>query len=106
MWRQKRQAAILKAMGVKKGFPDILIFDRPPARPGYVGVALEMKRARGGRLSAEQEQWLAILRFLGWYTDAPAGADAARQVLGWYTSTPEGADAARQVLEELGFDTP
>ena len=81
MWRDKRQAAILKAMGVKKGFPDFLIFDRPPAHQEYVGTVLEMKKASGGRLSPEQQQWLWDLKQLVWLAGVAEGADAARKFL-------------------------
>ena len=81
MWRDKRQAAILKAMGVQAGVPDFLIFDVPMEIRGYRGVALEMKRARGGKTSKNQEEWLEILENLNWYVGVAAGADAARDLL-------------------------
>lgn len=77
--------AKLKAQGVKAGFPDLIIFDIPPKRPGYRGVAIEMKRL-DGRATEVQKEWLKKLKELG-----------------WFAVVCEGADKAIKVLEELGF---
>lgn len=45
-------ATRLKAEGVKRGFPDLLIF-----LPNGVNVALELKARSGGRVSPEQREW-------------------------------------------------
>ena len=85
----KRHVAVakkLKAEGVKPGVPDILIFDRPPAHPSYVGVAIEMQRKKRGQVSEHQQNWLRWLDFRGWKTAVCNGAD----------------DAIRR-LEELGY---
>jgi hypothetical protein len=83
MFRTGREAAILKAMGVEAGVPDFLIFDAPfcGQEPALVGTALEMKRARGGRLSKKQKKWLEELNKRGWFTAVVDGADAARALL-------------------------
>ncbi len=65
----------LRAAGVRSGVPDILIFDRVPTRPDVRGIALEVKRARGGKVSDNQREWLEVLTGLGWecrvvYSDA------------------------------------
>ncbi len=75
-----------KRLGVKPGVPDILIFDRPPLYPENVGVAIELKRQKGGRVTPEQIAWLEDLK--------------AR---GWAVAVCQGAMEAIRVLQELGF---
>ncbi len=48
----------LKAMGLKKGVPDICL---PVPRGKYHGLYVEMKREIGGKLTEEQYQWLKDL---------------------------------------------
>lgn len=50
--------AKLKAMGMKKGVPDIFL---PVPRGKYHGLYIELKREIGGKLSEEQYQWLKDL---------------------------------------------
>jgi hypothetical protein len=74
--------AHLKALGVKRGSPDIRIYDRPPLRPDKVGVALELKRADGkGRESPEQREWSEKLTQRGWLVAFCAGAGEAIKLL-------------------------
>lgn len=68
--RSKVAAGKLKAEGVKPGVPDYLL---PVPRPqwhtvtdAYAGLAIELKRTRGGSTSAEQREWLAMLEDQGW----------------------------------------
>lgn len=75
-----------RRLGVKPGVPDILIFDRPPRYPENVGVAIELKRQKGGRVTPEQIAWLEDLK--------------AR---GWAVAVCQGAMEAIRVLQELGF---
>lgn len=70
-------AVRLKDAGVQAGVPDLLIFKRPPIRPTMVGVAIEMKRAKGGRVSDAQQDWLDYLVTEGWHTMVCHGADDA-----------------------------
>lgn len=64
--------------GLKRGVPDLLVFDGPK---GYAGVAIELKRARGGTVRPEQARWLAELRQRGWLAIVARGAaDAIRQI--------------------------
>lgn len=65
--RSKRHGAILKAMGVQAGVPDIVILDRPesPSWANYSVICIELKSAIGKptytqtawRLSAERHRW-------------------------------------------------
>lgn len=75
-----------KRMGVKPGVPDILIFDRPPLYPENVGVAIELKRQKGGRVTPEQTTWLEDLK-----------------TRGWAVAVCRGAMEAIRFLQELGF---
>jgi len=75
-----------KRLGVKPGVPDLLIFDRPPLYPEHVGVAIELKRQKGGRVTPEQTAWLEHLK--------------AR---GWAVAVCRGAMEAIRFLQELGF---
>ena len=68
-------------LGSSKGFPDLLIFDPPPRKLGYVGVAIEMKRVRGSIVAAEQREWLLALGNRGWYAEVCKGATEAIKTL-------------------------
>ena len=70
----------LKAQGAKKGVPDVLVFT-PPDGKAFYGVAIELKRKKGGRLKPEQVQWLEDLNRCGWLTECCAGADEAIKFL-------------------------
>lgn len=72
--------AQLKRLGVKRGVPDVIVFDRPPKAPDAVGVAMELK-AEGGRLTPEQRDWIYGLNALGWYACVCTGAGEAIEVL-------------------------
>lgn len=48
----------LKAMGLKKGVPDICL---PVPRGKYHGLYVEMKREIGGKLTEDQYNWLKAL---------------------------------------------
>lgn len=74
-------ALSLKRQGASKGCPDVLIFDRPPRYPHYVGVAIELKRPKGGTTSKEQREWLDDLERLGWCTMVCHGAKEAIRAL-------------------------
>lgn len=72
---------ILKAEGVVPGAPDLLIFDRPPARDFCVGVALEMKAPGGAKPSAHQLEFLTALDQRGWAVVIAYGAHEAFDAL-------------------------
>ena len=73
--------ARMKAEGVKKGVPDLML---PVARGGYHGLFIEMKRRQGGRVSPEQAGWLRNLEVMGYYTAVCFGADDAIKVIDDY----------------------
>lgn len=76
-------AGKMKAEGARAGFPDLFLFV-PNAALQVHGLALEMKRAHGGRLSPEQEAWRLRLESGGYAWVCAAGADAARLALCGY----------------------
>jgi hypothetical protein len=63
----------LARTGVSPGVPDLLVFE-PLGR--YVGVAIEMKAAKG-RVSPEQVRWLEWLRQRTWYAFVAYSAEEA-----------------------------
>lgn len=77
--------AILKAQGVKRGVPDIIIVDRPPFSHGRVGTVIELKptKAEAPRTipSTEQIEWLTMLEERGWECHVAYGSDDAIAIL-------------------------
>lgn len=73
-------------LGVKRGVPDVIIFDRPPNDPEAHGVAIELKRVHGAVATASQREWIAALADRRWRCAICKGADAAIAFLislGW-----------------------
>ena len=70
--------ARLKQEGVKRGVPDLVL---PVAKQGYHGLAIELKRERGGQVSPEQRWWHEQLREQGWRVEVCMGYKAAWTVL-------------------------
>lgn len=56
----------------------------PVARKGYHGLAIELKRKVGGKLSTEQAQWLDALNAQGWYAVVCKGATESIRLLQAY----------------------
>lgn len=71
--RHPAVAGKLKAEGVRRGFPDLIL--AIPITP-YHGLFIEMK-ARGGRPSVEQKCWISLLREQGYQAVVAVGADQA-----------------------------
>lgn len=69
-YRRKAEAGILRAMGVKRGVPDLIILATVGSDPftGFIEVKRPWKkgdkRARG-RLSPDQESWRDTLKGMG-----------------------------------------
>jgi len=72
--RSKTEAAALVRQGVQAGVPDLVL---PGPDPRWRCLAIEMKRRKGGKVSAEQEQWHGVLRSCGWHILVCYGADDA-----------------------------
>ena len=79
--RHKAVAAKLKAAGVKPGVPDLLLFTIPKNLPRCRGVAIEMKRRKGGQVSKHQKEWLKKLEKNGWYCFVCHGSDEAIDII-------------------------
>ncbi len=71
--RSAKTGALLKAMGVKAGVPDILIFSRIGV---WRGVAIELKSS-GGIVRDTQREWLDGLEADGWVCRVCYGAAEA-----------------------------
>lgn len=89
--RTPAEGAILKAMGVRAGFPDLIL---PAARRGYIGLAIEMKRP-GEKPRANQTDWHIRLTDEGWLVETHDSSSTAFDRIQWYVSDP-----IRRVLTE------
>lgn len=67
-----------KASGARKGIPDLFL---PVASRGFNGLYIELKRAKGGSLSPEQKEWMALLKGQGYECVRCNGAEAAKVAL-------------------------
>ena len=76
------QVAIDKAMGVKKGVPDLCL---PVARGRYHGLYIEMKTETGTTTDA-QDWWGERLAEQGFFWEVCHGWKPAVRVLEWYLS--------------------
>ena len=76
--RDARTAVTLQRTGVKSGVPDICL---PVARGGYGALYIELKRVKGGLLSANQKVWLDRLNQAGNRAVVCKGWDAARDTI-------------------------
>lgn len=63
--RNAAVGAAFKRQGVKRGVPDIIIVDKPPAKPNYVGCVIELKYG-AGKVTCEQLFWLNEFRQRQW----------------------------------------
>ena len=71
--RHPAVAAQLKAEGVKPGVPDVFL---PVARGKFHGLFIEMK-VRPNKPTAEQAQWIEVLRYYGYSAVVCYGAQEA-----------------------------
>ncbi|MBR5342575.1 MAG: VRR-NUC domain-containing protein [Oscillospiraceae bacterium] len=79
--RSKAEAGRFKAEGVKAGVPDLFL---PVPRGEYHGLFIELKRQAGGRVSAEQKEWIEKLRDQGYRVEVCRGWEAAAELLREY----------------------
>ena len=76
-----RNAAVggqLKAQGVKRGVPDVMVYT--PTATGHAGLAVELKVGRNTP-TVEQKAWLASLRRCGWVTEVARSLDEVRALV-------------------------
>ena len=83
--RNPREAARLKAEGVKPGVPDLVL---PVARGGYFGLYIEMKSRTGG-LTKDQRKWEADLQEQGYRHNTCRSFTQAMELLDAYTRLPK-----------------
>lgn len=79
--RDGRTAAVLQRTGVKPGVPDICL---PVPRGDHHGLYIELKRRKGGALSANQRIWLNALTEQGHMAVCCKGADEAIRTIERY----------------------
>ena len=72
--------AQMTALGVKKGFPDLIL---PVKSSGFAGLAIELK-SDTGQLRPDQRAWLDMLGAQGWATHVCRSAEAAKEVICTY----------------------
>ena len=70
-----------RSAGTRAGAPDLLIFDRALHDPECRGVAIELKRTKGGKVSDAQASVLLKLRSRYWQTYICYGATEAIKVI-------------------------
>lgn len=102
--RSLSTAAKLKAEGVSSGVPDLCV---PAWR-----LWIEMKRVKGGSLSAEQRDWIAYLEGVKYWCIVGKGAeDAKTKILAFkeqhdkrslYDGTPSGGGGSPDSTAGLG----
>lgn len=76
-------AARLKAEGVRSGVPDLFL---ACSHNGYNGLFIEMKKAKGGRVSDNQKCYMDILKTRGYAVVVCHGWCEARQAIESYLS--------------------
>lgn len=81
--RRLSEAVKFKRTGVQSGVPDICV---PLPSGSYHGLYIELKRAKGGKLSDNQVYWLSFLREKGYYAECAHGFDEAREIVTHYLS--------------------
>lgn len=77
-----QRVAVDRAMGVKKGVPDLFL---PVARGQYHGLFIELKNETG-RANDAQEWWGTKLTENGYFWEVCHGWESATRVLEWYLS--------------------
>ena len=76
-FRDKREAASLKAQGVKRGFPDLFL---TWPNKTFHGLFIEMK-AKNGVVSQEQDAWITHLNSVGYLAIVCYSWEEARDVI-------------------------
>jgi hypothetical protein len=74
------EATKLKAMGVKPGVPDCLIFNK---RRGYAGLAIELK-VKYNKASEHQIAFIERLKIEGWHCIVSYSLDEVCDTIDWY----------------------
>jgi len=81
-YRDKATGGRLKAMGVRRGVPDVLM---PVERQGFRGLAIELKRSdKSNHATTEQVEWVAHFHHQLWAVEICYGAQSAIDTIKWY----------------------
>ena len=80
-FRNAREAAHLKAMGVKAGVSDLFL---PKPCGGFHGLYIEMKSEKGGTIREEQKAFIDAVRADGYAAFVCKGFDAAHECVEAY----------------------
>lgn len=83
---ERTNGALLKAMGLKRGVPDIFL---PVAGKVWHGLYIEMKYGKN-RSSKEQRLFMERLEAAGYKTVVAYSAEAAKEEIRKYLSCPSG----------------
>jgi len=75
------QAIKMKRTGYVKGFPDLFIYE---PRGSFFGLAIEMKKEKGGVASPEQKSWQEQLRNRGYASYICKGSEEAIKIIDEY----------------------
>ena len=79
--RSLGEGSNFKKMGVKKGYPDLIL---DIAKGGYHGLRIELKKLKGSRTEPEQIERLDMLNAEGYYAVIAKGFDEAIAVIEGY----------------------
>jgi len=91
--RSKVEAGIFKAMGVKAGVPDVMIFKPKWRQVGkeevhVCGLAIELKvvyaNGKKNYPSANQKEWMAYLKQVGWEVHVAYNFDDVKKIVDEY----------------------
>jgi hypothetical protein len=74
MWTSDSQRIKMARTGYVKGFPDLFIYE---PRGSFFGLAIEMKKEKGGTASPEQKRWQEQLRNRGYCSYICKGSEEA-----------------------------
>ena len=91
-YRTPRTAVTLQRTGVKSGVPDIHL---PVPRGQYASLWIELKRVKGGTVSANQREWIDDLNAHGNRAVVCRGWDQARDEIVRYLETNSGKGAEK-----------
>jgi VRR-NUC domain len=78
------QAVKMKRTGYVKGFPDLFIYE---PRGEFHGLAIEMKKEKGGSVSSEQKWWRDELRNRNYDSYICKGSEEAIEIIKKYLDT-------------------
>lgn len=84
--RSKASAGKLKAEGVRSGVPDYILPCRGYSKDqgqfhSFIGLAVELKRRKGGAVSDAQKDWVEFLSNAGWKVAVCSGHESAWAVI-------------------------